>query len=36
VTSEQIKEVLLQTAIYCGGRAVNNAFHIANDVISAK
>jgi len=36
VTPEQIKEVLLQTAIYCGVPAANNAFHIANEVISAK
>ena len=36
VTPEQIKEVLLQTAIYCGVPAANNAFNIANEVISAK
>jgi 4-carboxymuconolactone decarboxylase len=36
VTPEQIKEVLLQTAIYCGVPAANNAFHIANEVISGK
>jgi 4-carboxymuconolactone decarboxylase len=36
VTPAQIKEVLLQTAIYCGVPAANNAFHIANEVISAK
>jgi len=36
VTPEQIKEVLLQTAIYCGVPAANNAFHIANEVIGSK
>ena len=36
VSPEQIKEVLLQTAIYCGVPAANNAFQIANEVISAK
>ena len=36
VTPEQIKEVLLQTAIYCGVPAANQAFHIANEVIGAK
>jgi 4-carboxymuconolactone decarboxylase len=34
VTPEQIKEVLLQTAIYCGVPAANQAFHIANEVIT--
>src|ERR1700676_2345984 len=29
VTRDQIKEVLLQTAIYCGVPAANNAFHLA-------
>src|SRR5262249_47264600 len=33
VTPDQIKEVLLQTAIYCGVPAANSAFHIANEVI---
>ena len=32
VTREQIKEVLLQSAIYCGVPAANSAFHIAADV----
>jgi 4-carboxymuconolactone decarboxylase len=36
VTPEQIKEVLLQSAIYCGVPAANNAFHIANEVIGSK
>jgi 4-carboxymuconolactone decarboxylase len=34
VTREEIKEVLLQTAIYCGVPAANNAFHAANEVMS--
>ena len=29
VTREEIKEVLLQTAIYCGVPAANSAFHVA-------
>jgi len=36
VTPEQIKEVLLQSAIYCSVPAANNAFHIANEVIGSK
>jgi len=32
VTREQIKEVLLQTAIYCGLPAANAAFHLAEQV----
>ena len=32
VTEEQIKEVLLQTAVYCGVPAANNAFHLAAEV----
>jgi alkylhydroperoxidase/carboxymuconolactone decarboxylase family protein YurZ len=34
VTREQIQEVLLQTALYCGLPAANSAFHIALEVIS--
>jgi 4-carboxymuconolactone decarboxylase len=33
VTLEQIKEVLLQTAIYCGVPAANSAFHTAEEVL---
>jgi 4-carboxymuconolactone decarboxylase len=33
VTREQIKEVLLQTAIYCGVPAANSAFHAAEEVL---
>ncbi len=36
VTAEEIKEVLLQTAIYCGVPAANGAFHIAQEVIGGK
>ena len=32
VTREEIKEVLLQTAIYCGVPAANTAFHAAMEV----
>ena len=34
VTREEIQEVLLQTAIYCGVPAANTAFHIAEEVFS--
>jgi len=32
VTREQVKEVLLQAAIYCGVPAANTAFHLAEEV----
>ncbi len=32
VSRDQIKEVLLQSAVYCGIPAANSAFHIAADV----
>jgi len=32
VTRDEIKEVLLQTAIYCGVPAANSAFHIADEL----
>ena len=32
VTREEIKEVLLQAAIYCGVPAANSAFHMAQEV----
>jgi 4-carboxymuconolactone decarboxylase len=32
VTREEIQEVLLQTAIYCGVPAANSAFHLAQEV----
>ena len=34
VTREEIKEVLLQAAVYCGVPAANSAFHIAQEVFS--
>ena len=34
VTRDEIKEVLLQAAIYCGVPAANNAFHLAEDVFA--
>ncbi len=34
VTRDQIKEVLLQTAIYCGVPAANNAFHLVEEVFA--
>jgi 4-carboxymuconolactone decarboxylase len=33
VTREQIREVLLQSAIYCGVPAANSAFHIATEIL---
>jgi 4-carboxymuconolactone decarboxylase len=36
VTRDQIKEVLMQSAIYCGVPAANSAFHIAAEVFSDK
>jgi len=34
VTRDEIKEVLLQSAVYCGVPAANTAFHIAAEVFS--
>src|ERR1700678_2207111 len=34
VTRDEIKEVLLQAAIYCGVPAANSAFHVAADVFT--
>jgi 4-carboxymuconolactone decarboxylase len=34
VTPDQIKEVLLQTAIYCGVPAANAAFHLAAEELA--
>lgn len=33
VTIEEIREVLLQCAIYCGVPAANSAFHVAKEVL---
>ncbi|HKW56087.1 MAG TPA: 4-carboxymuconolactone decarboxylase [Candidatus Acidoferrum sp.] len=34
VTREQIQEVLLQTALYCGLPAANSAFQVAKEVLA--
>jgi alkylhydroperoxidase/carboxymuconolactone decarboxylase family protein YurZ len=34
VTREEIQEVLLQSAIYCGVPAANAAFHLAQEVFA--
>ena len=34
LTSDEIKEVLLQTAVYCGVPAANSAFAIAQEVLA--
>jgi len=34
VTRDEIREVLLQSAIYCGVPAANSAFHIAQEVFN--
>lgn len=34
ITRDEIKEVLLQTAIYCGVPAANSAFHAAQEVFA--
>jgi 4-carboxymuconolactone decarboxylase len=34
VTRDEIKEVLLQTAIYCGVPAANSAFHVAAEALT--
>jgi 4-carboxymuconolactone decarboxylase len=36
VTQEQIREVLLHAAIYCGVPAANTAFHIAQEVMESR
>ncbi|WP_454691247.1 4-carboxymuconolactone decarboxylase [Achromobacter aloeverae] len=36
VTRDEIKEVLLQTAIYCGVPAANAAFHAAEEIFAAQ
>src|SRR5437870_8379173 len=35
VTADEIKEVLMQAAIYCGLPAANQAFHLAAEVFAA-
>jgi len=34
VTRNEIKEVLLQSAVYCGVPSANSAFHIAGEVLA--
>jgi 4-carboxymuconolactone decarboxylase len=34
LTPDEIKEVLLQTAVYCGVPAANSAFAVAQDVLA--
>jgi len=34
VTRDEIKEVLLQSAVYCGVPSANSAFHIAGEVLA--
>ena len=34
-TKDDIKEVLLQTFVYCGAPAANTAFHLAQEVFTA-
>lgn len=36
VTSEEISEVLMHCAIYCGVPAANAAFHAAKEILAAK
>jgi len=36
VTRDEIKEVLLQMAVYCGVPAANTAFHVAAEVLAEK
>jgi 3-oxoadipate enol-lactonase/4-carboxymuconolactone decarboxylase len=36
LTKDQIQEVLLQTAVYCGVPAANAAFHAAEEVFAEK
>ncbi len=36
VTRDELREVLLQTAVYCGVPAANSAFRIAQEVLEAE
>jgi len=36
VTAEEIREILMHCAIYCGVPAANSAFHTAKEVLNAK
>ncbi|MGA2552753.1 MAG: 4-carboxymuconolactone decarboxylase [Burkholderiaceae bacterium] len=35
VTREELKEVLMQCAVYCGVPAANHAFHVAQEVFAS-
>ncbi len=36
MSQSDVKEVLLQTAVYCGLPAANSAFHIAQEVLASR
>jgi 4-carboxymuconolactone decarboxylase len=36
VTRDEIKEILMQTAIYCGVPAANSAFHLAQTIFAGE
>jgi 4-carboxymuconolactone decarboxylase len=36
VTRDEIKEILMQTAIYCGVPAANSAFHLAQTIFASE
>lgn len=36
VTPDEIKEVLLQAAVYCGVPAANHAFHVAAEILDGE
>jgi len=36
VTTDEIREVLLQCAIYCGVPAANSAFHLAKEILAER
>ena len=36
MSQNDVKEVLLQTAVYCGLPAANSAFHIAQEVLASR
>lgn len=36
VTADELREVLLQAAVYCGVPAANTAFRIANEVLGGR
>jgi alkylhydroperoxidase/carboxymuconolactone decarboxylase family protein YurZ len=36
MSAEDVKEVFLQAAVYCGLPAANNAFRLAQDVLTSR